>query len=81
MYSTKSYKLTKDEYNYLLPTLRGEVGYMGGDDYHLVANSDELEDAINRLKGLYDYYDYISTTVVYQCQKNGSLKPFRDFIG
>lgn len=76
MYSLKSYALKKDEYNYLLPVLKGNLNN-STNGYYFVGDADELDDMLPRLKGLYDYYDEYNPIIHYNCFKNGSLEPFR----
>ena len=82
MYSVSSYKLTKDEYNYLLPAIgRNKVSYHGNTDEHfLIVDLDGLEDVLERLKGLYDYYRDLPTMICYKCFKGKSLSTFREFF-
>ena len=78
MYSLKSYKLLKKEYNYLLPVLRKNL-INSNDKYYFCGNSDELCDMISRLKGLYDHFDENwNLTINYKCFEYGSLNPFRE---
>lgn len=79
MYSVKSYMLTKDEFNYLLPVLRKKLNRANGKHY-FVGDSEDLDDMLNRLSGLYDYYHGIDSKIVYKCFAQGSLKPFRNFV-
>jgi hypothetical protein len=81
MYSAKSFQLTKDEFNYLLPMLRSELLQSGDRCYFISNNIDDLTDMLNRLKGLYDNYDDLKNMVDYKCSVNGSLNPFRTSIG
>ena len=53
----KSFQLTKDEFNYLLPVLRNKLLVLGDRYYFNSNNIDDLTDMLNRLKGLYDNYD------------------------
>jgi len=81
MYSLKSYPLTKEEYNYLLPVLRDKLLYKGEIDRHyFCGDGDELDDMLGRLKGLYDYLDDYNATINYKCFKSGSLETFRNEI-
>ncbi len=81
MYSVKSYRLTKDECNYLLPVLRAKLLYKGEIDKHyFCGDGDELDDMLSRLKGLYDYFNDYNTIINYECFKSGSLEPFRDVM-
>ena len=81
MYSDKSYKLNKDEYNYLLPVLRKNLLYKGEIDKHYwTGNPEELDDMLSRLKGLYNYYNSYNKIINYKCFKDGSLEPFRKEI-
>ena len=80
MYSAKSYQLTKDEFNYLLPVLRKKLLQRGDKCYFIADNIGDLTDMLNRLKGLYDNYDDLKNMVEYKCSKEGSLKPFRDSV-
>ena len=77
MYSSKSYLLTFEEYNYLLPVLRCKL-HISGDTRYFIGSSDELGDMLDRLKGLYNCYDLIDPMVCYYCFINGSIKTFRD---
>jgi len=81
MYSAKSFQLTKDEFNYLLPVLRSKLLQSGDRCYFISNNIDDLTDMLNRLKGLYDNYDDLENMVDYKCSVNGSLNPFRTSIG
>ena len=74
---SKSYRLTKEEYNYLLPVLKEKL-LVSSNKHKFIGNSEELEDMINRLKGLYNYYEELHSKVLYKCFCYGSLKPFRD---
>lgn len=80
MYSAKSYQLTKDEFNYLLPVMRKKL-LQSSDRYYFIADDiDDLTDMLNRVKGLYNNYDELKNMVAYYCSKYGSLKPFRDSL-
>ena len=81
MYSAKSFQLTKDEFNYLLPVLRSKLLQSGDRCYFISNNIDDLTDMLNRLKGLYDNYDDLKNMVDYRCSINRSLNPFRTSIG
>lgn len=78
MYSLKSYKLTIEEYNYLLPVLKDNLSY-SNNNYFFVGSTNELYDMLDRLKGLYDYYEGINKMVYYKCFKHGTLEPFREY--
>ncbi len=81
MYSAKSFQLTKEEFNYLLPVLKNRL-LVSGDRYYFTSNNiDDLTDMLNRLKGLYDNYNDLANMVDYKCSVNGSLNPFRTSIG
>ena len=77
MYSTKSYQLRKDEFNYLLPVLKNKLSTIG-DRCFFVGTSDDLDDMLNRLKGLYDYYNDLNNMIYYKCFKEGRLISFRN---
>ena len=77
MYSLKSYRLLKDEYNYLLPVLRKNLSNSDG-NYYFCGDTDELYDMLSRLKGLYGYFDSYNGIIDYKCAKSCSLEPFRD---
>jgi len=81
MYSAKSFQLTKDEFNYLLPVLRSKLLQSGDRCYFISNNIDDLTDMLNRLKGFYDNYNDLGNMVDYKCSINGSLTPFRNSIG
>lgn len=81
MYSAKSFQLTKDEFNYLLPVLKNKLHQSGDRCYFIANNIDDLTDMLNRLKGHYDNYDELKNMVNYNCSKNGSLNPFRESMG
>jgi hypothetical protein len=81
MYSAKSFQLTKDEFNYLLPVLRNKLLQSGDRCYFISNNIDDLTDMLNRLKGLYDNYDDLKNMVDYRCSISRSLNPFRTSIG
>lgn len=79
MYSLKSYSLTKAEYNYLLPVLRKNLLYKAEiDRYYFCGDTDELFDMLNRLKGMYGYFDSYNGMIDYACAKHSSLEPFRN---
>lgn len=85
MYSTVSYPLTKEEFNCLLPVLpKSKLSMVGSttsnDRYYFIGGSEDLGDALDRLKGLYDNYDEINPTIVYKCSFKHSLEPFRKKI-
>ncbi len=81
MYSAKSFQLTKDEFNYLLPAIRHKLN-QSGDRYCFIANNiDDLTDMLNRLKGYYNNFDEIKNMVDYRCSISRSLNPFRTSIG
>ena len=78
-YSVKSYRLTKDEYNYILPVLREKLLYKGEiEGYYFCGDTDELYDMLSRLKGLYGYFDSYNGIIDYNCAKHSSLEPFRN---
>ena len=78
MYSAKSYQLTKDEFNYLLPVLKKKLLQSGDRCYFIADNIEDLTDILNRLKGLYDNYDELKNMVAYKCSIEGSLSHFRN---
>lgn len=79
-YSAKSFQLTKEEFNYLLPALKNKLT-QSGDRYYFISNNiEDLNDMLNRLKGLYDNYDELKNMVGYKCSMQGSLEPFRQSI-
>mgnify|MGYP003153192634 CR=1 FL=1 len=78
MYSLKSYKLLKKEYNYLLPVLRKNLSN-SNDKYYFCGSTEELYDMIIRLKGLYNHFNENWNLIInYKCFKYGSLDPFRE---
>jgi hypothetical protein len=77
MYSSKSYELSKEEYNYLIPVLRSKLLY-SNDRYYFIGSSDDLSDMLDRLKGWYDYYDELRGVVSYKCFIENSLNYFRN---
>lgn len=79
MYSLKSYRITKDEHNYLLPVLRNKLS-CSADNYYFSGDADELDDMLCRLKGLYDYFDDYNRIINYRCFANNSLEPFRNLM-
>lgn len=79
MYSLKSYRLTTDEYNYLLPVLRNKLNNTN-DNYYFCGDGDDLDDMLSRLKGLYDYFGDYDAIINYKCSKYVSLEPFRDMV-
>jgi hypothetical protein len=79
MYSSKSYSLIKEEFNYLLPVLRNKL-FNRGDRYYFNGSSDDLTDMLNRLKGLYDNYDDLKNMISYKCFIECSINPFRSSI-
>lgn len=79
MYSNKSYRLTKKEYNYLLPTSvkkrllnKAEI-----DKHYFCGSPDELSDMLSRLKGLYNYFGDLNKAIDHKCFITGNLIPFR----
>lgn len=80
MYSSKGYRLEKEEYNYLLPVLRTKM-LTSGDKYYFIDLTDGLRDMLDRLKGLYNNYDELNNMTCYKCFREGSLVPFRNEIG
>ena len=81
-YSAKAFRLKEDEFNYLLPVLRTKLIQRNGLKWFsfISDNLEDLEDMLNRLKGLYDFYDELPKMTIYNCSKNGSLSPFRDLL-
>jgi hypothetical protein len=79
MYSLKSYRLTKDEFNYLLAVLKSKL-LTRCEEFYFVGSSDDLEDMLSRLKGLYDNYDDLKNMISYRCFIERSLNPFRSSI-
>lgn len=77
MYSAKSFQLTKEEFNYLLPILRNKLHQLSDICYFIADNIDDLTDMLNRLKGYYDNYDELNNMVSYYCLKDGNINPFR----
>ena len=77
MYSAKGYQLTKEEYNYLLPVLRKKL-LSSNEKHYFVGSSDDLDDMLDRLKGLYNNYDERGSMISYRCFEKGSLNPFRN---
>lgn len=79
MYSLRSYRLTRDEYNYLLPVLRRKLS-SSNDNYYFCGDGDDLDDMLSRLKGLYDYFVDYNSIINYRCFVNNSLEPFRNLM-
>lgn len=79
MYSLKSYRLTKDEFYYLLAVLRNKL-LIRCEEFYFIGSSNDLEDMLNRLKGLYDNYDDLKNMISYKCFIERSLNPFRSSI-
>jgi len=79
MYSAKSYELKESEFNYLLSPLVHLVSYQNG-KYYFIDRGNDLDDMLNRLKGLYNYYDELGSMIVYKCSFNGNLNEFRNFL-
>ena len=69
MYSAKSFQLTKDEFNYLLPVLKNKLHQSGDRCYFTANNIDDLRDILNRLKCTHFilpiYYIFIPNSAVY----------------
>ena len=80
MYSSKSYQLTKEEFNYLLPVLRSKMLQYPDRWYFIADGTEDFTDMLNRLKGLYDNYNDLKNMVEYKCFMAGSLNPFRDSV-
>ena len=79
MYSLRSYRLTRDEYNYLLPVLRNKLSN-SNDNYYFCGDGDDLDDMLSRLKGLYGYFDDYNSIINYRCFSYNSLEPFRNLM-
>lgn len=77
MYSLKSYRLTKVEFNYLLPVLRNKLS-SSNDNYYFCGDDGDLDDMLSRLKGLYDYFNDYNSIINYRCFTNSSVEPFRN---
>lgn len=81
MYSSKSFRLTEGEFNYLLPALNKRL-HQSSQGFFFVANdTSDLEDMLNRLKGHYEKYDELKNMISYRCYRDGSLLHFRESIG
>ena len=87
MYGTRSFQLTKNEFDYVLPvyysslTLRKKL-YQSSDRYYFIGDSDDLEDLLYRLKGVYENDDDgLKNMVSYHCFVERSLNPFRESMG
>jgi hypothetical protein len=80
MYSAKSFELTKDEFNYLLPVLRNKL-IQSDDKYYIISNDiNDLSDIINRLKGVYNPLFELNAMVVYKCSTLNNISFFRDTV-
>jgi hypothetical protein len=82
MYSAKSYRLTKEEYNYLNVSALEKKLNENNDKFYVTCLSDELEDMLRRLKGLYDNFDknFPNSMLIYKCFKMGSINLFRESL-
>lgn len=82
MDSVKSYRLTKEEYNYLLPAIsRNKLLYRGNaNDYSLIVDEDDLEDVLNRLQGFYGRFDMLPIFLSYKCFRASNIDSFRRFV-
>lgn len=78
MYSARSFELTRNEYNYLLPVLRTKL-LCTNDKFYFIDKGDDLSDMLERLCGLYEKFNegWLSSTLVYHCFINRSLSLFR----
>lgn len=76
MYSLKSYRITKEEFDYLLSVLRNKLT-TSGNSYYFIGSTDDLEDMLNRLKGMYGNYDDLKNMISYKCFIKCSINPFR----
>lgn len=78
MYSMKSFRLAKEECDYLLPVYKvwqsGEYSYIVADDI------EDLTDILNSLKGVYTNWCEIPAIIVYNCSLSRSLEPFRKYM-
>lgn len=80
-YSINFYRLTKEEYNYLLPVLRDKLLYRGKTDKcYFCGDWDELKNMLSRLKGLYGYFDDYDALIDCKCFVNENLEPFRSLM-
>lgn len=78
MYSLKSYQLTEQEYNYLLPVLRKKL-ICSNNRFYFIGSFDELADMLSRLKGLFvNYPEHLESMVVYNCFKANKIDSFRE---
>lgn len=78
-YSSRSYKLTKNEYNYLLAAIPKKVGIDANGNHFVIADSDGLPDLLARMKGLAENWDegMVETSILLKCFNDKSLEPFR----
>lgn len=78
MYSMKSFRLTEEEYNYLLPV----YNVVQSGEYRCVVADDieDLTDILNSLKGAYTNWYEIPVMVVYNCSISRSIEPFREYM-
>lgn len=75
------YRLTKEEYNYLLPVLKDKLLYKGKTDkYYFCGDLDDLKDMLSRLKGLYGCFSDYNAIINYKCFKDDNLEPFRNLM-
>lgn len=79
MYLVKSYLLTIEEFNYLLPAIKNKL-LSRMDSHYFIGSFESLADMINRLKGLYENYNEVNPMTIYECSKQGSLEPFRNSL-
>ena len=78
-YSLKTYRLEKNEFNYLLPVLHKKLLEKGDSNtYYFCGDGDDLDDMLSRLKGLYNYYHDYNQIINYKCFKNSNLDEFRN---
>lgn len=89
-YGTKSYQLTKQEYNYLLPIFglssgKSKLGSRHGrygDEYYIIANGlSDIEDILSRLQGVYDSFEEdLPSSISRATLNDGDFNAFRSHM-
>ena len=82
MYSDRSYPITEQEYNYLLPALHRKYLLCHERGYYFIEQEGEsLDFMLDRLKGLYEAFEVeIPKILVYDCFIERSIEKFRKLV-
>ena len=80
-YAQRSIIIGKEDFNYLLPAIRHKLSRRGGNMYYLtIDDAKDLQYELQRLSGLYDFYDDIPYKVVRKVFESRTLDAFLDYV-